>query len=77
MRRIQKGKKILKSQIQPETYHGKGGSVIRLHRGQIRVWYPSRKQAWEAAQAYNARGLDLVDGKEIAAVLREMQNPQS
>jgi len=71
------GKRILKSQIEGETYHGKGGAVIRLYRGQIRVWYPSKKEAWEAAKKYNSMGLDLIDGKQIAEVLRNMEGQQS
>ena len=68
------GKRILKSQIEGETYHGKGGAVIRLYRGQIRVWYPSKKEAWKAAKQYNSMDLDLIDGKQIAEVLRRLKS---
>ena len=69
-----KGKKILKSQIEGETR--KDGAFIRLYRGQIRVRYSSHAEAWKAAKEYNALNLDLIDGKEIAAVLRDMKARQ-
>ena len=60
--------KIKKSQI----VNGR----ICLARGQKWVAYLSNAAAWNAAKAYNAKGLAHRDGAKIAKVLESMKAAQ-